>query len=248
MRALSAGDILCIDELGCGKPSWYQALLVLAPAFPEVRPEVLAELSLGRRNHLLLKVREHLEGPTLEAVVKCPRCRVALELRLNAAEMAGGDAEPRLDKAVVIEVHGFRVEYRLPSTRDAASGWGPFAEEGCRRAIVTDCISRVSEEDQAVGLGTLSEREAILRSVEASIQEKDPLADIRVALSCVACRHVWEAPFDIAAFFWIELRRRSESLFGEVHLLATAYGWSEADILSMSPVRRRHYVDSLRGE
>jgi hypothetical protein len=28
-----------------------------------------------------------------------------------------------------------------------------------------------------------------------------------------------------------------------VHLLASAYGWSEGDILSMSPVRRQFYLE-----
>jgi hypothetical protein len=32
----------------------------------------------------------------------------------------------------------------------------------------------------------------------------------------------------------------------EVHILASAYGWREDDILAMSPARRRIYLEMLR--
>lgn len=39
-----------------------------------------------------------------------------------------------------------------------------------------------------------------------------------------------------------------QHLLYDVHLLAQAYGWSEASILAMSPKRRQTYLDWVVGE
>ena len=38
---------------------------------------------------------------------------------------------------------------------------------------------------------------------------------------------------------------RAQRLLMEVHLLARAYGWREADILGMSPARRNAYLQRV---
>jgi hypothetical protein len=64
-------------------------------------------------------------------------------------------------------------------------------------------------------------------------------------LTCAACGHRWSALFDIVAFFWTELCVRAERLLVEVHTMARAYGWREADILAMSEARRHCYLEFL---
>ena len=48
--------------------------------------------------------------------------------------------------------------------------------------------------------------------------------------------------FDIVSFFWSELTAWSIRILDHVHRLASAYGWSEADILTMTPSRREMYL------
>ena len=67
----------------------------------------------------------------------------------------------------------------------------------------------------------------------------DPMADIHLALNCPSCEHKWEAPFDIVAFLWREISAAARRLLREVHTLASAYGWTETEILALSPARRR---------
>ncbi len=76
--------------------------------------------------------------------------------------------------------------------------------------------------------------------------EADPLADARLALSCPACGRPWEAAFDVVAFLWGELDAWARRTFAEVHALASAYGWREADVLALSPERRRIYLDLVQ--
>jgi hypothetical protein len=75
----------------------------------------------------------------------------------------------------------------------------------------------------------------------------DAQANVQLDLHCPACQRGWTAAFDIVAFFWGELDAWAQRLLVEVHKLASAYGWSEADILGMSQVRRNLYLNIVNG-
>ena len=53
-------------------------------------------------------------------------------------------------------------------------------------------------------------------------------------------------PTDIAGFFWAELDAWARRLLREIHTLARFYGWSEAEILALSPLRRRCYLEMVQ--
>lgn len=48
--------------------------------------------------------------------------------------------------------------------------------------------------------------------------------------------------FDPAAYVWAEVENSAARLLRDVHLLAAAYGWTEAAILGMSATRRAAYL------
>jgi hypothetical protein len=77
------------------------------------------------------------------------------------------------------------------------------------------------------------------------MQSSDPQADLRFTLHCQVCSHEWEAGFDIAQFLWTEVDAWASRTLFDVHCLARAYGWREADILSLSPWRRQCYLEML---
>ncbi len=56
---------------------------------------------------------------------------------------------------------------------------------------------------------------------------------------------VFSVAFDIVSFLWNELNAWAIRTLREVHILASAYGWSETDILAMSPWRRQFYLEVL---
>ena len=85
------------------------------------------------------------------------------------------------------------------------------------------------------------------QAVGARMAQADPQADVQLALSCPGCRHHWQAPFDIVSFFWNELHAWACRILRDVHTLASAYGWREADILAMSSWRRQVYLEMVNG-
>jgi hypothetical protein len=66
-------------------------------------------------------------------------------------------------------------------------------------------------------------------------------------LRCPACKASQQVLFDIAAFFWSEIGACAKRLLREIHLLARAYCWREADILAMSAWRRECYLAMVQG-
>ena len=89
-------------------------------------------------------------------------------------------------------------------------------------------------------------RLALIAKVERTAGEHDPIADLRVGVICPACGHAWAATLDIVAYLWDELHDWAQDLLAEVHVLARHYAWSERDILALTPVRRRFYLDLLQ--
>jgi hypothetical protein len=67
-------------------------------------------------------------------------------------------------------------------------------------------------------------------------------ADVQLQLSCVACGCEFSERLDAPEFFWSEIERRAQFLLDEVHRLASAYGWDEGTVLSLTPARRAAYL------
>ena len=75
------------------------------------------------------------------------------------------------------------------------------------------------------------------------LAECDPWAESLLDLICPGVRHEWTVLLDVAVFLWTEIRARAQRLLHDVHTLAMAYGWREADILAMSSRRREAYLE-----
>ena len=69
-------------------------------------------------------------------------------------------------------------------------------------------------------------------------------AVLRVSTSCSGLWGLaFEASLDPGLLYWAELAQRAQRLLSEVHRLASAYGWSEAEILGLDPDRREGYLE-----
>ena len=92
---------------------------------------------------------------------------------------------------------------------------------------------------------TLRLPDDVSEAVVTEIARRDPQGDIRFDLVCPDCSHQWEAIFDIVSFAWNEISAWAGRLLRQVHALARAYGWSEAQVLALSSFRRQMYLEML---
>lgn len=240
MRALSAAELLDIWERGLAQPPARRAVALLAGACPDMLPHALAELSLGRRDALLLTLREWTFGPHLSCVERCPNCGERLELDFQAGDIqVASEAEP--PGVLSLSVADCEVRFRLPNSLDLVA----IPEDGdiaaVRRVLLQRCILAARDREGERSAEELPS--AVVDAIAEGMGQADPQADVQLALACPVCRHQWKVRFDIVSFFWAEIEAWASRLLREVHLLARAYGWREADILAMSPWRRQCYLE-----
>jgi hypothetical protein len=245
METFLSADILELWERGAERPPFAQALLLLAAAQPGEPADSLAGWSLGRRDAALLALRERLFGDRLVAAAGCPRCGEQSELNFRTGDIRAGFADGDLPPRPVTAADGsaYAVRLRPLTTRDLielASGTGADGDAPIRRLVVS-----AERDGRPVPAGELP-AEVLVDCAEA-LAEADPQADVRLALRCPECGLAWEAPFDVAAYLWQEVETLAGRLLREVHLLASAYGWSEAEILRLSPLRRQRYLELVVG-
>lgn len=236
MRALLPNDLLDIMERAADEGPTATALRLLATTRDEGLRE-LARLPIGARDRLLLELRQRSIGGALTASECCPSCGADLELSLEASDLeAGAAAHPEaLDPEALIWTRGeLRVPFRLPTSEDLLAVERMDDAGEAARLLALRCI----ESGDA-----LDDEE--LESLGETMAVADPQADLTLDVSCTDCGHHWERELDLASFFVEELRAVSRHLLAEVDALARGYGWTEADILSMSAWRRRTYVEML---
>ncbi len=244
MRALSAADLLSVWERGTGRPPVQQGLLLLAASFPETPAEDLAQLSIGQRNSLLLSLREQVFGPQLVSVAACPSCNHELQLTFNAAEVQSQVGE-EAGEALTLTDEGYEVQFRLPDSNDLLAIAGNQDIAASRNHLLTRCLLAVRHEGAGLPVEQLPQH--IVAAVMKRMAQADPQADVQLNLGCPDCGHTWSVAFDIVSYFWSEIQSWAQRLLREVHLLASAYGWREADILTISPYRRQCYLNMIGG-
>jgi hypothetical protein len=247
MRALTATELLWAWEHAIDQPAACRAITLLAPVCADSSPDQLARLPVGRRDARLMALRELTFGPRLASLSECPRCRETIELEFDVADVRVlPDDDPGDVVAPMTLRHGQNeITFRLPDTldlTDAAAAGGPAA---ARLRLLERCVVSAREADgHEMSAGALPED--LAAAVAGAMAEADPQADVQLALVCPQCRHEWTAAFDIAGFLWAELQACAQRLLREVHELASAYGWKETDILSLSAARRHAYLKLLR--
>src|SRR5574341_1328948 len=118
MRALSAVDLLDIWERGAMQAPAQRALSLLISACPEVRPEALAQLSIGQRDARLLTLREWTFGPQLVCSAICPGCGERLEATFNIDDIRVPTAVVEPAETFSLSVADYEFRCRLPNGQD----------------------------------------------------------------------------------------------------------------------------------
>jgi hypothetical protein len=249
MRTLSTAELLNVWELGRGQSLPQRALLLLEAACPDTPAALLRELDIGRRDACLLALREWTFGPQLGSLVTCPKCGERLELTFGVADIRAlfphrDEGEERAE-TLSASISGYEVKFRLPNSLDLVAVAASQATDATRQLLLERCIVTAHCDDKETPVHQLPTE--VVDAVVERMARTDPQANLELAVACPACNHQWQVIFDIVSFFWSEVNTWAHRTLREVHTLARAYGWSERDILAMSPWRRQCYLEMVSG-
>lgn len=239
MNGLSATQLLDLWEQGAALKPYAQALLVLSAVFPTLTQDELAGWSLGKRDAALLELHELLFGASIEALAACPHCAAQTSLHFQTADVRTAYAPSELPALeMVFEGHSYVLRLR-PLNSAMIAG----VLDGQRERLLLECILAAERDGVAYMPSDLPSE--LLAHCSNIVADADPQADIRLALSCMECGQQWNAIFDPISFLWREIEHWAERMLREVHVLASAYGWDEIDILGLSAARRRRYLEMV---
>ncbi len=240
MRALTDAELLSVWERGLGQPAVHQALHLLAAAAPETPPNDWGALSIGHRDASLLALRERTFGSRIVSLVTCPACCEQAEVTFEVAQVLAAPS-PVQSATLAFDVSGCHVQFRLPNSLDVAAIENAVSIDAARTALLARCLVSAERGGELVAAEQFPAE--LAGEVAARMSAADPQADVRLDCTCPTCGHAWQATFDIVSFFWTEICAWAARTLREIHLLASAYGWRETDILALGPTRRRLYLE-----
>ena len=115
------------------------------------------------------------------------------------------------------------------------------ADAPSRERLLRRCVTAVRRDGRTLGPAE-DLPPGLAEEIGRRAEAVDPQASVELQLACPDCGHLWAVPFDTVSFLWDEVGAWAERTLREVHLLASAYGWGEDEILALSPERRRRYL------
>lgn len=243
MHPLSAHSILQVWEQGYGQHLVNRALTLLAAACQEMTWDELADLSVGQRDALLLALREQTFGTKLNVFTECPQCQEHIEFTTDVANIKVVNHSDTVEKENELSVENFDLRFRLINSLDLAAVVNCNDRTTARNLLVHRCVLQACRE--GIVLSPKELPEDIIEKLAARLAECDLQSEVLLNIVCPACTHNWQMIFDIVSFFWAEISIQAKRLLREVHTLALAYGWREADILAMSTARRQFYLEMV---
>jgi hypothetical protein len=237
MRAPSAAEALSAWERGSERGQVERSLELFALARPGVPLEELADVSLGERDGALIDLREAMFGPEVTGRLSCTRCGEMQEINLDlgAMRVTGSGAD-----AFDLAVDDYALRLRLLSSRDMLAA-AAEAGEARRALLLESCVLSATHNGGAAEARDLPA--AVVDGIAGALGRADPQADLQLTVRCETCGHATRMAFDISSFLWEEVDAWTGRLLREIHALASLYGWSERDILALSPARRRRYME-----
>lgn len=221
-------------------PAARAVLLLKAAGHPDA-----TDWPVGVRDQVLLRSYCGARG-ALSAVADCPGCGLPMDVRLDPAHLdpahLGSSTAAHL--AVTVDHEGYRVQCRLPTAGDL-DGLDPHTStDSQRKQLFLACLLHASRAGAPVAFDDLPAD--VIEAVERALEEADPGADLRLSLSCAECGSQWTDELDPVRFAWTTVEQGARRLATDVHALAVAYGWSEREILALSPFRRHLYLSAVQ--
>lgn len=225
-------DLLATWESGLASGPAHRAVLLHA-----LTGGGALDVPVGRRDRDLFALRRELFGERLNGRVTCRQCETEQEFDFEVANVLGVESSGAEELGV--EVGEWRVRVRLPNSGDllAAAAAGP---REAKRVLLNRCTLAARLGAEPVD-GDLPDE--VQSAMASAIAEADPGADVRLSMPCVECGLSTSATIDIVSYLWSEVDAWARGIMLDVHLLASAYGWTEAAVLELSPTRRRYYLE-----
>jgi hypothetical protein len=212
---LTPVDLLAIWERGAPQDPLDRAVTMLA-GVSGISWNEAANTDVARRDAALVSALQILSGdPQIIGVLPCSGCGDLLDVPVDLTALP--EPPPQSGEAVFV----------LPTSADLRQIRG-MTPEAAKSALMSRCRR---------GPGAVDDQQWI-----AAMDAAAPISAMTIAAGCPGCGAVTRVDFDVSVLLWAEIERRALTLLSQVHLLASAYGWTESEVLSLGANRRAAYL------
>lgn len=192
--------------------------------------QALRDLPVSDIDRLLARVYRSLYGDSAECRVACSACGEAYEFTLSLQALtASQDAQrpgpPDADGCWRL-ADGRRVRAPRPADLEAAQGTDALLAQLVVQGDPAD------DPEQAIGF----------------LERAAPVLSLDLDAPCPHCGSAETARFDLSRYMIQRLAGERPFLLREAHLIASRYGWSHAEIMSLPRDDRRAYAGLIEAE
>ena len=232
--------LLTLWEGALGQPASARTDALLQASFANIEPV----RTLGERNARLMELHSRLFGREIELLSHCPACHTVAQFSGNCDALATlmgpgpADAPPHR-----LQAQGHVIEFRMPDSADIAIASSVEGGEDFVQLLLDRCVLACTREGTDVPVCQLPE--PVLDALSQQMDTLDPGASVSFALDCPQCATHWQAPLDLGEMLWQKVRAAAERVLLEIDMLARAYGWTEREVLGLSPLRRAAYLQMV---
>jgi hypothetical protein len=215
--------------------------------------EHLGAWTLDRRLRGLLMVVRETQGDRMIWKVDCanPDCARDMELELSVARLL--DTPEPAERFCWSANPDCMLELRLPTGRDQtiwrdAAAVGAAAgdeDKGVALRLATSLVASVNGQTPASDWSVPDEW---LPELDAAFGERDALASLQLQAACPWCGSVNTLEPDLEALTLSLLATERKRVLEEIHQLASAYHWTEDQVLAVPRSRRSYYLARTGGE
>jgi len=235
--------LLTLWEAALGQPAGIRDDALLRASFEGAEPA----RTLGERNARLMELHARLFGREIELLSHCPACHTVAQFSGNCDALAA-QMQPKLENTGPhrLEAQGHVIEFRLPDSADiaiASAGEGAGDDEDFAMILLKRCVLACTCKGDDVPVRQLPE--SVLDALSQQMETRDPGANVSFALDCPQCATHWQAPLDVGDMLWQKVRAAAERVLLDIDILARTYGWTEREVLRLSPLRRAAYLQMV---
>jgi len=233
-----------------GSPISVRVTRALAAALEHVGgesplPATVAALSVGDRQFLMARLAVGFGLGKNWFTARCSQCGERFDFSVDYRNLPVKEAVEGYPFAEVETSLG-RCNFRVPTGADQEILAG-LDDDGVATQFLLDCCL-IGLSCHGVGDGpphldmTGAFSPDDVARIEAALEEAAPEVAVSVQAACPACGTPHEIDVDP---YRILSHRLGGGLIREIHILASIYHWSEAEILALPLQRRRRYLDLI---
>lgn len=204
---------------------------------PDSSPDPMS-LSACDRDRILTAIYLATFGSRITSTMHCSRCGNLFDLNFRLDELAAALDGSLPEGVEVLGAGRFRsaagFEFRVPTASEEIEAARRDPSEA-EQWLANQCLLSSSAPPD-------------IASIQQAMEEAAPALDLELTAQCPECNASQLVRFDIQSYLLDAVRQGLPRLTRDVHRVASAYHWSQREILSLPRSQRRDLVDMIEGE